>query len=209
MLIMDNKGIEEEEKAKEVKGQEEDENDEEMMIIEMMMITLLLLHFIIIIIMYHYNDGGGSSIIVTKRCPSYRAVALAHNEECVKLRLPLHLDVAPLRTRGQDRLLCYKPNELDVSSVTLILVVFSTIFFRVVAVQICSDMRGYHERTLCDDGGPNADYKGCRLGSDCVDCGVRESDIYGAKYHRLGRFDTLYKLQQKYGYRVPAIITME
>ena len=121
----------------------------------------------------------------------------------------VHLDVAPVHAektkidfRGTRQINMY------VSNVTLILVVFSTMLSSCLAAQICSDACDYREDGSCDDGGPNADYKGCRLGSDCVDCGVRESDIYSekAKYHRLGRFDTLYKLQQKYGYKVPAIM---
>ena len=78
----------------------------------------------------------------------------------------------------------------------------------ITAAQLCSDACDYRQDGSCDDGGPNAEYKGCRLGSDCMDCGVRNADIYSekAKFHRLGRFGTLYKLQQKYGYKVPAIM---
>ena len=123
--------------------------------------------------------------------------------------LLIHLDVAPVRAE-KAKIDFRATNQINmyVSNVTLILVVFSTIFSGCLAAQICSDACDYRQDGSCDDGGPNADYKGCRLGSDCVDCGVRESDIYGekAKYHRLGRFDTLYKLQQKYGYKVPAIM---
>ena len=70
----------------------------------------------------------------------------------------------------------------------------------ITAAQLCSDACDYRQDGSCDDGGPNAEYKGCRLGSDCMDCGVRNADIYSekAKFHRLGRFGTLYKLQQKY-----------
>ena len=43
----------------------------------------------------------------------------------------------------------------------------------ITAAQLCSDACDYRQDGSCDDGGPNAEYKGCRLGSDCMDCGVR------------------------------------
>ena len=42
-----------------------------------------------------------------------------------------------------------------------------------VADGLCSNTCNYAADGDCDDGGPNSDYSGCSLGTDCTDCGSR------------------------------------
>merc|ERR1719261_310332 len=37
----------------------------------------------------------------------------------------------------------------------------------------CVDTCGHSSDSLCDDGGPGAQYAMCQLGTDCTDCGRR------------------------------------
>jgi hypothetical protein len=39
--------------------------------------------------------------------------------------------------------------------------------------QVCTDSCNWPADGECDDGGPDSDFAGCSLGTDCTDCGVR------------------------------------
>lgn len=45
---------------------------------------------------------------------------------------------------------------------------------------LCTNTCRYAYDGDCDDGGPNADYSLCALGTDCADCGVRYSSGSGS-----------------------------
>ena len=66
-------------------------------------------------------------------------------------------------------------------------------------VDFCTNSCDYREDKSCDDGGPESDYQGCPLGTDCSDCGPRKIDLdqEKPKFHTFSGSDGLYKLQQK------------
>ena len=75
-------------------------------------------------------------------------------------------------------------------------------------VDFCTNSCDYREDRSCDDGGPESDYQGCPLGTDCSDCGPRKIDLdqEKPKFHTFSDSDGLYKLQQKYGGSVAAML---
>jgi LysM repeat protein len=75
-------------------------------------------------------------------------------------------------------------------------------------VDFCTNSCDYREDKSCDDGGPESDYQGCPLGTDCSDCGPRKIDLdqEKPKFHTFSGSDGLYKLQQKYGGSVAAML---
>lgn len=44
-----------------------------------------------------------------------------------------------------------------------------------ISTELCTDTCQYAGDGECDDGGPGADYDACELGTDCGDCGPRQS----------------------------------
>ena len=75
-------------------------------------------------------------------------------------------------------------------------------------MDFCTNSCDYREDRSCDDGGPESDYQGCPLGTDCSDCGPRKIDLdqEKPKFHTFSGSDGLYKLQQKYGGSVAAML---